>query len=193
MESHIEALINSWRKRNISGFYCANKKEAADLMLQIIPASASVGISGSVTLNELGIVALLESRGKNRVFNQYQAELTPDESLKLRREGAQADYYLASANAVSQKGELVFLSAYGNRSAGVSYAKNVVIVCGANKITPDLSSAIKRAREYAAPLNCKRLKNWDPSRPMCCQVLIIEAEVLPERLKVIMVGEELGF
>ncbi|MFH0935561.1 MAG: lactate utilization protein [Candidatus Omnitrophota bacterium] len=192
MEPRIEALIDNWRKSNISGFYCANKKEAADLIVKIIPPSASVGLSGSVTLDQLGIVAHLESEGIS-VFNQYKSGLTLEENLKLRREGAQADYYLASANAVSQNGELVFLSAYGNRSAGISYAKNVIIVCGVNKITPDLASALKRAKEYALPLNRQRLKNWDPSRPMCCQVLIIEAEALPERFKVILVGEELGF
>ena len=148
-------------------------------------------MSGSVTLDELAIIARLESRG-NKVFNPYKPGIDHQESLQLRRDGAQADYYLASANAVSQTGELVFFSAYGNRTAGVAYAQNVIIVCGINKITPDLASALKRAREYATPLNCKRLK-WDSHKRMCCQVLIIEAEVLPERFKVILVGEGLGY
>ncbi|MDI6606391.1 MAG: lactate utilization protein [Candidatus Omnitrophota bacterium] len=191
MDKRIEPLIEHWRRRNISGFYCAHKEEAASLMMQMIPAQATVGISGSVTLNQLDIAARLESGGR-KVFNQYKAGISPGESLKLRKEGTQADFYLASANALSQKGELVFFSGYGNRSAGIAYAKNVIIVCGVNKITPDLTSALKRAREYATPLNRRRLKNWNAPR-MCCQVLIIEAEVAPERLKVILVGETLGF
>jgi len=106
-------------------------------------------------------------------------------------------------------GELVFFSGYGNRTAGISYAKNVVVVCGINKITPNLEEALKRAREYATPLNCQRL-NWNSAcladgicrreiclfpeyKRMCCQVLIIEAEVTPERMRVILVGENLGF
>lgn len=202
-------LINNWRKRNIAGFYCAHKEGANDLMMRIIPAQATVGISGSVTLNQIDIVAQLEARG-NRVFNQYKTGISPDENLKLRKEGARADYYLASANAISQKGELVFFSGYGNRTAGIAYAGNVIIVCGVNKITPDLASALERAREYATPLNCKRLKNWNTPclkdgickeqiclfpeyKRMCCQVLIIEAEALADRLKVILVGETLGF
>jgi len=192
MEQEIKELLEAWQKRNIQGLYCQNKEEALGEILKIIPLSASVGISGSLTLDNLGIVKRLEARG-NKVFNQYQPGISREENLQLRRQGAQADYYLASANAVSEKGELVFLSAYGNRTAGIAYAKNVIIVCGINKITPDLNSAIKRAKEYALPLNLKRLKNWDPSRPMSCQVLIIEAEALPERFKVILVGEELGF
>jgi acyl-CoA hydrolase len=138
-----------------------------------------VGFSGSVTLEELGIVKILESRG-NKVFNQYKSQISREESLEMRRQGAQADYFLSSANAISETGELVFLSAYGHRTAGIAYAKNVIIVCGINKITPTLEEAIKRAREYAMPLNYKRL-NWELSKRMCCQTLIIEAEVTPDR------------
>jgi hypothetical protein len=204
----IATLISNWQKRNIAGFYFENENQATDKILEIIPQSASVGISGSVTLDQLGIIKRVEARG-NKVLNQYKSGITKDESLQLRRQGAQADYYLASANAISLKGELVFFSAYGNRSAGISYAKNVIIVAGINKITPNLEEAIKRSREHATPLNCKRL-NWQSAcvqdgicrkeiclfpenKRMCCQVLIIEAEITPERLKVILVGEDLGF
>lgn len=209
MDKKIDTLIKNWQKRNIPGIYCKNKEQAVEKMLKIIPVSAGVGISGSVTLDELEIVKRLESRGNN-VFNQYKSGISRDENLGLRRKGAQADYYLASSNAISEKGELVFLSAYGNRIAGISYAKNVIIAAGINKIAKDLDAAIKRAREYATPLNCKRLKGWDTPcikdgicrkeiclfpeyKRMCCQVLIIEAEVTPDRLKVILVGEDLGF
>jgi hypothetical protein len=170
--------------------------------------SCSVGISGSVTLDQLGIVKLLEARG-NKVFNQYKTGITRQESLELRRQGSGADYYLASTNAISEKGELVFFSGYGNRSAGISYAPNLIVVAGINKITPNIQEALKRAREYATPLNCKRL-NWNTPcfkdgicrqeiclfpeyKRMCCQILIIEAEVTPDRLEVILVGENLGF
>jgi len=208
MEQEIKKLLGEWQKRNIQGLYCHNKEEALEEILKIVPVSASVGISGSLTLDTLGVVKRLEARG-NKVFNQYKPGSSRQENLQLRREGAQADYYLASANAISGKGELVFFSGYGNRTAGISYAQNVIVVCGINKITPDLTQAIRRAREYATPLNCKRL-NWQTPclkdgicresicfypdyKRMCCQVLIIEAEVILGRLKVILVGENLGF
>jgi len=209
MEKRIEGLIKNWSKRNISGLYCENKLKALDKALEIIPSTASIGISGSVTLDQLGLVKSLEARG-NKVFNQYKAGIGRDESLKLRRQGAQsADYYLTSANAVSEKGELVFFSGYGNRTAGISYARNVIVICGVNKLTSNLDEAIKRSREYATPLNCKRL-NWDTPcfkdgickdgiclfpeyKRMCCQILIIEAETMPDRVKVILVDENLGY
>lgn len=208
MDQRIANLIKNWQKRNIAGIYCEKKEEAIRKTLEIIPASANVGFSGSVTLDQLGTVKQLEARG-NKVFNPYKTGIGRDESLELRRQGAAADYYLASANGISEKGELVFFSGYGNRIAGISYAKNVIIVAGINKITPDINSALKRAREHATPLNCKRL-NWSSAcfaygicneeaclfpeyKRMCCQVLIIEAEVTPDRLKVILVGEKLGY
>lgn len=208
MDKRIDNLIKNWQKRNVLGLYSQDKEAAANKILEIIPVSDSIGFSGSVTLDQLGIVKRLEARG-NKVFNPYKAGMNREESLELRREGSIADYYLASPNAISEKGELVFFSAYGNRSAGISYAKNIIVVAGINKITPDIQEALKRAREYATPLNCKRL-NWNTPcfkdgicrqeiclfpgyKRMCCQILIIEAEVTPDRLKVILVGENLGF
>lgn len=209
MDVRVDNLIKNWQRRNIAGFYCDNKEQAAAKLLEMIPVSASVGISGSVTLDQLEIVKRLEGRG-NKVFNQYKPGLGREENLKVRKEGASADYYLASPNAISEKAELVFFSGWGNRTAGVSYAENVIIVAGINKITPNLEAALKRAREYATPLNCQRLGNWNTPclkdgicrseiclfpeyRRMCCQVLIIEAEAAADRLKVILVGESLGF
>jgi hypothetical protein len=209
MDSRIDTLIENWQKRNITGSYCLNKEQSVEKILEIISKGASVGISGSVTLDTLGIVKRLEARG-NKVYNQYQEGLSRGESLELRRQGTQADYYLASANAISQQGELVFFSAYGNRTAGISYAKNVIIVAGKNKIVFDLEAAIARAREYVTPLNCKRL-GWNTPcvrdggscqddlcimpdyKRMCCQVLIIEGEVAADRMKVILVNEDLGY
>lgn len=208
MTKQIEKLFDNWKKRNISGVYCKNREEAEQKILEIIPKSDSIGMSGSVTLDTLGIIDKLESRG-NKIFNQYESGITRGESLELRRQGILADYYLASANAISASGELVFFSAYGNRTAGISYGNNVIIVCGVNKIAPNLGEALKRAREYATPLNCKRL-NWNSPcfkdgkcetdlclvpeyKRMCCQILIIEAEVNSDRLKVILVDEKLGF
>ena len=208
MDKRIDNLIRNWQKRNITGLYSRDKQGAVDKILEIIPVSSSVGFSGSVTLDQLDVVKRLVARG-NTVFNPYKQGISRGESLELRRQGAAADYYLAAPNAISEKGELVFFSAYGNRAAGISYAKNVIVVAGINKITPDIHEALKRSREYATPLNCKRLKWNSPCfedgicreeiclfpeyKRMCCQILIIEAEVTPDRLKVILVGENLGF
>jgi hypothetical protein len=208
VDKRIQNLINNWQKRNIEGLYCQGQAAALNKLLELIPQTASIGISGSLTLDQLGVISCLEARG-NHVFNQYKAGINQEESMALRRQSVQADYYLASANAISEGGELVFFSGYGNRTAGVAGAKKVIVVAGINKITPNLEEALKRARGYATPINCKRL-NWDSAclkggicrteicflpeyKRMCCQVLIIEAEATAGRLKVVLAGEDLGF
>jgi hypothetical protein len=208
MDKKIDILLEAWRKRNILGIFSEDRARAVEATMSRIPQGATIGISGSVTLDQLGIVKRLEQAGY-KVFNQYKPGLSRDDNLKVRQDGARADYYLTSANAVSEKGELVFFSGYGNRTAGISFAKNVIVICGLNKVVPDLNQALKRAREYATPLNCKRL-DWQGAcridgicrkdlclfpdyKRMCCQILIIEAEVVAGRLTVILVNEELGY
>lgn len=208
MQEKIGALIREWQKRNIEGIFCGNKDQAHNTILELIPENATIGFSGSQTLEQLEIIEMLESRG-NKIFNQYDQNLSRDESLKARKLGAQADYFLTSANAISEKGELVFFSAYGHRIAGIADANKVIVVCGMNKITPSLEAALERARNYVTPLNCRRLRwdaacfkdgkchNYECTAPeynrMCCQVLVVEAEVSAGRITVVLVGEELGF
>jgi len=208
MDKQVEALFENWRKRNISGLYCKNKELAKMAVLGMIPRESSVGFSGSKTLEETEAIPALERRG-NIIFDPYKPGLSREESLAIRREAVLADFYLASANALSMDGEMVFFSGYGNRTSGVAYAKNVIVICGINKLTANIQEAMTRAREFATPLNCKRL-SWESAclkdgrchdeicrfpeyKRMCCQVLIIEGEVALGRLRVILVGENLGY
>lgn len=208
IKKKIESIFNALKKRNIQGIYCNDRKEALAKMLELIPQDKSIGISGSRTLDEIGVVPELIKQGR-RVFNQYEKGLTREESLDLRNQGATADVFLSSANAITKKGEMVFFSAHGHRVAGIANAKNVIIACGINKVVDDMDKAIERARSYVTPLNCKRLNCnsacledglchndvclFPEYRRMCCQILIIEAEIIPGRLKLILVGEDLGF
>jgi len=208
MDKRIDNLISGLKRRNIEFFYAPSRQEANQHIERLVPKGSTVGISGSKTLDELGTVSLLEASGY-KVFNQYRYGISRQESMEMRDLGCRADYFLTSCNAISEKGELVFFSGYGHRTAGIANAANVIVVCGLNKIVPDMEQAVKRSREKATVLNCRRL-NWDSAclkdglchsdaclapeyKRMCCQLLIIESEVQAGRLKVIIVGEELGF
>jgi hypothetical protein len=204
----VDELIKNWQQRNIRGYFLKTRDQAHEKLLELIPERATIGFSGSVTLEQLEVIELLESRN-NKVFNQYNPNLSREESLEVRRLGSNADFFICSANAIARTGELVFFSAFGHRIAGIANAKNVIIIAGTNKITEGVYTALKRAREYATPLNCKRL-NWDTPcaedgicrnemcvypayRRMCCQMLVVEAEVEPDRLRVMLINEELGY
>lgn len=207
-EEAVADLIVNLKRRNIEGIYVSSKHEACKKVEQLIAEGSSVGISGSKTLEELGIVGRLESAGFN-VFNQYKPGLSRQESMRVRNLGCRADYFLTSCNAVSRSGEMVFLSGYGHRTSGIANSDNLIVVCGLNKITTDLDQALKRSRDQATVLNCRRL-DWKSAclkdglcrkdvclepdyKRMCCQLLVIESEVAPGRVKVIVTGEKLGF
>jgi len=206
-EGSYQGLIDNLAKRNIKGVYCADCALARDYILNIIPLGCSVGMSGSLSLEDIGIIQRLEERG-NKVFNQYKSGLKREEAIALRRLGSGADYYLTGVNAVSSAGELVFFSAYGERISGIACAKKVIVACGVNKITSNLEAALERTRERVAPLNCRRL-NWASAcldsgecrkeicfspgyKRMCSQVFIIESEISLGRLELVLIGKELG-
>jgi len=201
-------LIANLKRRNIDGVYVRSGQEACGKIEQFIAEGSSVGISGSKTLDELGIVGRLENAGF-KVFNQYKPGLSRQESMRVRNLGCRADYFLTSCNAVARSGEMVFLSGYGHRTSGIANSDNLIVVCGLNKITADLDQALKRSRDQATVLNCRRL-DWKSAclkdgvcrkdiclepdyKRMCCQLLVIESEVAPGRVKVIITGEKLGF
>lgn len=201
-------VLQSLKRNNIEAFYYKTGKEAREKVLSIITEGSSVGLAGSVTLKELGIFDEL-IKGKYNLYNQYLPNLSEEESLRIRKEGVNADYFLSGTNAVTLNGELINISGMGNKIAGLCYGKKVIIVCGVNKIVKDVKEGIDRTRNLSAPMNAKRLDFNTPCREtgfcdydlcrapefdrMCNQLLVIEGEREIGRITVILVREELGF
>lgn len=141
----------------------ASGAEAADYLVQTLHGT-SIGIGGSVTIDTLGVYdRLCES---NKVFWHWK-----DRAPETRERAGRAEAYLCSANGVSETGEIVNIDGCGNRVAGTIFGpQRVFLVVGKNKIAPDLSGAIDRARNIAAPLNARRLKRRTPcavGEPRC--------------------------
>jgi L-lactate utilization protein LutB len=201
-------VLENLRRSNIDGHYLKTAKEAREKVLSMIPKGATVGMAGSLTLKHIGLIDEL-MKGDWKVYNPYLHELSREESLRLRREGVWADYFLSGTNALTLEGELINISAIGNKIAGLSYGKRVIIVTGINKIVKDVKEGIERTRNLVAPMNAKRLDfntpcketgfcDYELCRPpeyrrICNQILIIEGEREKGRISVILVGEELGF
>ena len=141
----------------------ATGAEAADYLVQTLHGT-SIGIGGSVTIDTLGVYdRLCES---NEVFWHWK-----DRAPETRERAGKAETYLCSANGVSENGEIVNIDGFGNRVAGTIYGpERVFLVVGRNKIAPDLTGAIDRARNIAAPLNARRLNRHTPcavGEPRC--------------------------
>ena len=203
-----EQLIKNLKARNINAFYCETGEEALQKLKELVPEGSEVGFSGSQTLKQIGAVEALSKR--NKVHDHNLPGVKQEEKPEIRRKGANAEYYLTSTNAITLDGRMVTFSAHGNRIAGFTYAKKkTAVVVGMNKLCFSLEEAVSRARNYAAPLNSKRLDLNTPCKRdgvckdeecrfpefwrCCCSVLITEGEVQEDRLNVILVGEELGY
>ncbi len=147
------------KKRGFETVIWHTREEIAACVYGLIPADASVGVGGSVTVRELGLPEGLAGRG-NAVFDHWQAGLSREEAYEVRRRQLTADFFLTSTNALTADGRLVNIDGNGNRVAAMSYGpRHVVVIAGANKIARNLDEALWRVKNIASPQNNRRLDN----------------------------------
>ena len=196
-------VIKNLNRRNMEGYYCDTAEEAVELVCGMIPAGDSVTWGGSMTFTESGMRAALEA-GDWRLFDRTTAT-TPEERREMWRDRASADWFFMSTNALTVGGELVNIDGNGNRVAALCFGpRRVIVVAGMNKVVGTLDDAIARARHIAAPANLQRFDVKTPcSTTGCCadcvspqcscaQIVVTRFSMNPNRIKVVLVGENLG-
>lgn len=198
-------VAEACRRRHFDAYYCASKEEVLPLLLSLIPKDHTVSWGGSETLAELGVTEAVKENGY-RVIDRATAA-TPEERTELMRKALLSDTFLMSANAVSEEGTLINVDGNGNRVAALMFGpKSVIAVVGMNKVVRDTDAAIVRARTVAAPMNVQRFDGLhtpckatgacaDCKSPDCiCSYVTVTRMSRPKgRIKVIFVGENLGF
>lgn len=197
--------VEALEKRNFEAYYCDDCEEALQKVISLIPDQDIISFGGSKTLEEIGLLDLLR-RGGYKLIDRDTAK-NSEERLDLMRRALLCDTYITGTNAVSEDGQLVNIDGNGNRVAAMTFGpKNVLVVVGVNKIVKTLEDAYSRARNIAAPINVQR---FDKTKTPCyvngaCQdctgdecicAYIINTRVCrpPKKIKVIIVGENLGF
>lgn len=173
-------------------------------MLDIIEKGKSVAWGGSMTLAETGIMDAVKNADYEII--DREAAKTKEEQKEVFGKICGCDYFLMSSNAVTLDGELVNVDGRGNRVSFLCFGpENVIVVAGMNKVVPDVESAIKRVRNIAAPPNTVRLNKSTPCAVtgkcadcvspdcICAQTVITRLSAIPNRIKVVLVGEEFGY
>ncbi len=193
-------LIKELNSRNMEAIYAKDKKEALEKVLDLIPDHSSVTMGGCQSANDIGLVDVLKTDKYNFI----------DRSKMDKREallkGYDTDYFITSANAISEDGILVNIDGNANRVSYICQGpKHVIFIIGMNKVAKDLDSAMKRARNVAAPINGQRFDIKTPCKTtgkcfdcksmdtICCQFLITRFSKHKDRIKVVLVNDELGF
>lgn len=203
-ETLADTLIDKFNKRGIEGYYCDNANEALITAKRFLTPGCSISWGGSETLNELGL--LTDLKASDYILYDRTTAKTEEERTAIYSKTVTADYYFMSSNAITLDGQLVNIDGLGNRVAClITGPKNVIVIAGMNKIVTDVNTGIERIRNMASPPNAIRLGNQTPCAEIgkcancfvddciCCQIVITRKSRIPGRIKVILVGEELGF
>jgi len=172
-------------------------EEAKAKVQELIPAQSEVLTMTSKTLEATGVNSLINESGQyNSVRNQLNSMDRATQSREMRKLGAAPDYALGSVHAVTETGELFIASATGSQLGAYAYAAEKVIwVVGTHKIVADKETAMTRIYDYVLPQEKERALAAYGSNATSNvnKLLVINTEVQPERLHVILVKEKLGF
>ena len=198
------SIINKMKARKMEGYYCDNIEEARAKFLELLGNSKkTISYGGSMTIDENGFKEAAVDAG--HILIKREDYKTPEEQKEMKAKISTSDVFLMSSNAITLDGELINIDGAGSRVAYLIYGPDeVIIVAGMNKIVTDVESGIERVRNFASPPNTTRLNVDSPcaktgqcgnclENTICCQIVVTRASRIPGRIKVIFIGEELGY
>lgn len=198
-----ELLVKNLRSRHYEAYFCETKEQALEKALELIPKGATVGWGGAMSAQQIGLLDAIN----NGEYNAIDRDKTPNrvEREKAMKRCLLADVFITGANALSMDGQMVNIDGNGNRVAAIVYGpESIIVVAGMNKVMDTLETAVIRARTIAAPMNKQRFALQTPCEItgncgdcksegcICNQILVTRNSKPAGRIKVILVGEELG-
>lgn len=198
-------MVKQLQRRHFEAYYCATADEARQRVNELIPDGSSVTWGGTMTVRDMGTPEMLKGRGTLDVWDR-DTVTTAEEKQEMYFRAFHADYYLSSANAISEDGVIVNIDGNGNRVAAITWGpQHVIFVVGMNKVAQDVEAALKRARSTASPINAARFDidtpcqkdgvchNCNSPQSICNYVHFLRNSSKPGRIIVVLVGETLGY
>ena len=196
-----QKVLKGLQSRNMTGYYAETREEALKQALDLIPTGSVIAMGGATSAWEVGLVEAIK-QGDYRFIDRDHT----DDKRAAMLAAYDADWFLSGANAITEDGVLVNIDGNANRVSAIAQGpKHVLFVVGMNKVCPDADTAMKRARNVAAPVNAQRFglntpcaktgSCMDCKSPdtICCQFLTTRYSKHPGRIHVILVNQELGF
>lgn len=199
-----QTMVRNLERRHFEAYYCDTSAEAIERVLQLIPAGSSVTWGGSETIRKMGLVDALH-RADVDVLDRDLAP-TPEAKQEIYLRAFASDFFLSSANAISEDGVIVNIDGNGNRMAAITWGpRRVIFVIGMNKVAQDVQAALARARSTASPTNAQRFDINTPCRKdglchncksedcICNYIHFLRNSHPSRRHVVVLVGERLGY
>lgn len=196
-------LVKNLQKRHFQAFYCEDRASALQKAMELIPDGVTVGWGGAMSAQQIGLMD--ELRQRNVTLLDRDKATTPQERGAMMKQCLTADVFLTGANGLSLDGQMVNIDGNGNRVAALCFGpKEVIVIAGMNKVAGSLEEAYVRARRFAAPVNAQRFDFETPCSktgmcadclsPQCiCSQMVVTRRTSSGRIKVILVGDDLGF
>lgn len=190
--------VKSLTNNNFYPIQVATKEDALAKIKELIPEGASVMNGASITLEQVGYVDLLKNGNHtwNNLHTAVLAETDPAKQARMRRESVLSDFYLGSAHALTEAGEIVIASNSGSQLPHLAFTSpNIILVIGEQKLVPTLADAFKRIQEQVIPLEDVRMKSVYGFGTQWSKTLILHKELaaMGRKVYVIIVGETLGY
>lgn len=199
-----DQIIKSLGMRNIEAFYAETKEDALKIALDLIPEGATVSNGGAMSAREIGLIDAVINGNYN--YLDRDGAKDPNEKRRLEVATFDCDYFIAGVNGMSENGVIVNVDGNANRVAAICYGpKHVLFIVGMNKIVHSEEDAYNRAKYVAAPINAQRFGLSTPcgitgkcgdclmEQCICCQIVTTRYSKHKDRMKVILVNEDLGF
>src|ERR1044071_5856987 len=195
IDEQIERTAEALEANGIHAVVADNGEEAKRIFFELVPEGAEIFLGASVTLETLGIKDVIDKSGKyDAVRPKMFAMNRETQGREIRKLGAAPDYAAGSVHAVTEDGQIMIASNTGSQLGPyASGAGNVIWVVGAQKLVKDLDEGMKRIYEYDLPLETEHMRQLYNAGTGVNKVLIVNREIRPNRITMIIVKEELGY
>lgn len=211
MDKTVEDTLKALNGRDFKGWFAETTEEAKDLILDIIPLKAVVGIGDSSTIRQIGVIEALKNR-ENIIINPFDITNVLEDQKSYFEFlfwpsliATLCDVFVTGTNAITEDGKIVNIDGAGNRVSGIfwGHPKSIVVV-GRNKIVKDVDAAIDRIKNLIAPEHIRRKGGSSPctikgkchdcsgKERICAVTTIIEHKPLTTEINVIIVDKDLG-
>ena len=194
-DEQIERTASALEANNIHTLIAEDGEEAKRLFFELVPEGAEVFLGASVTLETLGIRDEIDKSGKYDALRPKMFALDrATQGREIRKLVGAPDYAAGSVHAVTEDGRVLIASNTGSQLGPyASGAGKVIWVVGAQKIVKDVNEGLRRIEEYSYPLEEVHMQELYKMSTNVNKVLIVNREIRPNRITMIIVKEELGF
>lgn len=195
-DARIERTASALRGNGHTVYVAESAAAARDLIVGLLPEGAEVSQGASETLEYIGVTAEIEASGRYdaiRPRTRAMDRSTAEGVRAMRKLGVAPDYYVNSAQAVTEDGSILIASNTGSQLAPIAFgAGQVIFAIGTHKIVPDLEAAFRRLEERSLPLENARMQKIYGVNSRIRKILVIHSESRAGRITVVLIKEPVG-